>query len=55
MGEKGQHFQTDDGCPREDDQCGDCPANSTCSAGLSTSRVCTCLPGVRGDACDIGK
>ncbi len=45
----------EDGCPRTDDACAQCPVNSTCDANLLGDSKCTCLPGVRGENCDIGE
>ncbi len=55
MGEVGEHVDSEDGCPRTDEACSECPVNSTCDGNLVGEATCTCLPGLRGDQCDIGQ
>ena len=57
IGEVGEHSETgsEDGCPRAETACADCPVNSTCDGNLRGDATCTCLPGLRGSNCDIGK
>ena len=55
VGQVGLHQSTADGCPGQDTICASCPVNSTCTAGLVGTAVCSCNPGYRGDDCATGQ